>query len=223
MKNILFILIGLFLYSLEIMLFKNYIVSLSFPIIIVVSLFLINELLKYNNKNSIEKELLLTNFLLLVVYKYQEGKFYDLNVEEEFKKTKILKEETEFKINNLEYLSYLTTKISSPLLNKVYENISKNNDPSILLFELEANKLSIIKSCNAKFKSLTNEFENSILIFIVFSFIFFIFLLILKNVNEEIFSDKYLVLILNLPSILYLIYLFTFCFRGINYGKQKAS
>ena len=101
--------------------------------------------------------------------------------------------------------------------------ISKNNDPSILLFELEANKLSIIKSCNAKFKSLTNEFENSILIFIVFSFIFFIFLLILKNVNEEIFSDKYLVLILNLPSILYLIYLFTFCFRGLNYGKQKAS
>ena len=167
MKNILFILIVLFLYSLEIMFFKNYIVSLSFPIIIVVSLFLINELLKYNNKNRIEKELVLANFLLLVVYKYQEGKFYDLNVEEEFKKTKMLKEETEFKINNLEYLSYLTTKISSPLLNKVYENISKNNDPSILLFELEANKLSIIKSCNAKFKSLTNEFENSILIFIV--------------------------------------------------------
>ena len=71
MKNILFILIGLFLYSLEKMFFKNYIVSLSFPIIIVVSLFLINELLKYNNKNSIEKELLLTNFLLPVVYKYQ--------------------------------------------------------------------------------------------------------------------------------------------------------
>ena len=80
MKNILFILIGLFLYSLEIMFFKNYIVSLYFPIIIVVSLFLINELLKYNNKNSIEKELVLINFLLLVVYKYQEGKFYDLNV-----------------------------------------------------------------------------------------------------------------------------------------------
>ncbi len=223
MVNLFFLAITLFIYIFQVVILKNYIISLSFPLILGISLILINEFINFRLKNNKSENYKLYNYLLFVANKIKNNELNLISCEEEFNKRDILKEKTDFRINNIDYLKYLNTKINNKYINMFINVVSNNSEIDILLFDLEAELLRIITIHSNYFKNLKDEILKSSLVFILIEFFFFIFILILNNLNLTIFNEKYIVLVINVPVILFILYLFSYLFRGSKNEKVKIN